>query len=281
MIANTVVNQKVINFFKVKHSLLFSYLLKFLPRQEAVSIKIKFSEGKLDLVHLVRVRLLGVAPLVRAEAGQHGAAAVRLGRGRTPAFGRAWGRAVARGLPVVVVTWCPNIRLPHLGLGAGCFLVLLGLSSRMASPMALHSKSRRCVSRANCMKSSRLMRPASSRILLTLAQSSSTWPATRLSAGTKYWEDSAASGQHDSSRGKPFVQRICVTLPVMGPLLLDTIYYLHNCCSARPLLHQLHFIVLVKLSVGLWHSDTNFSQHGVSTHTPPGTPCISPPTVHS
>ena len=37
------------------------------------------------------------------------------------------------------------------------FLDFLGLSSRMASPMALHSKSRRCVSLANCMKSSRLI----------------------------------------------------------------------------------------------------------------------------
>ena len=37
------------------------------------------------------------------------------------------------------------------------FLDFLGLSSRMASPIALHSKSRRCVSLANCMKSSRLI----------------------------------------------------------------------------------------------------------------------------
>ena len=64
---------------------------------------------------------------------------------------------------------------PFFGV-CGCFLVFLGLSNAMgeASPM-LVSKSRRWVSLANWVKSSFLIIPASSSILVARPSSSSTW----------------------------------------------------------------------------------------------------------
>ena len=57
----------------------------------------------------------------------------------------------------------------------GCLEDFLGLRSKIASPMALHSKSSRCVSFANIMKSSLLIRPDLSCILLALESSNSTF----------------------------------------------------------------------------------------------------------